>query len=128
MNFALIAAQNAARSYVDKADPVDSVPSEAIRLVLDGETVSGDISADTISAVKAFLQNGTTWTGAGQIVTNANGSTSETPLEINVDATSAWVVTADTTVSVLNVAEGGKVVDAAGNAVKVVDASGAVLT
>ena len=52
MNFALIAAQNAARSYVDKADPVDSVPSEAIRLVLDGETI-GRLVTPTVSKIIA---------------------------------------------------------------------------
>lgn len=38
---------------------------------------------------------------------------------MNVDGTSTWVVTADTTVSALNVADGGKVVDSSGKTVTI---------
>ena len=84
------------------------------------EDLSGDIVADTISSADIYLLDGTTWTGATSIEENANGSTSEAPVTVNVDSTSTWVVTGDCTVSALNVADGGKVVDANGNSVTIV--------
>ena len=85
-----------------------------------GEDMSGDVVADTISSVDLYLTAGTTWTGAASIEENANGSTSEAPLSVNVDGTSSWVVDGDSTVTDLTVADGGKVVDASGNTVTIV--------
>ena len=82
--------------------------------------LEGDIEADTISSVDVYLLDGTTWTGAGSITQNAAGSTSETPLTVNVDASSTWVVTEDCTISNLNVEDGGAVVDEDGDAVTIV--------
>lgn len=84
------------------------------------ETMSGNITADTISTANVYLLEGTTWTGAASITENANGTTSEAPISINVDGSSTWVVTADSTVSNLNVAEGGKVVDSDGKTVTII--------
>ncbi len=84
------------------------------------QTLEGDIVADTISSVNAFLTKGTTWTGAASITENANGSTSEAPITVNVDKTSTWVVTESCTVSALNVAEGASIVDADGKTVSIV--------
>lgn len=84
------------------------------------QTLKGNVSVDTISSVTLYLLEKTTWTGAASIVDNANGSTSESPLTVNVDGTSTWVVTKDTTVSALHVASGGKVVDANGKTVTIV--------
>ena len=84
------------------------------------QTLKGDIAADTISTVNVFLTKKTTWTGAASITENANGSTSEAPITVNVDKTSTWVVTESCTVSNLNVADGGKVIDANGKTVTVV--------
>ena len=84
------------------------------------QQLAGNVSVDTISSVNLFLLDGTTWTGAASITQNENGSTSEAPLTVNVDGSSTWVVTADTTVSALNVANGGKVVDADGKSVTIV--------
>ncbi|WP_314010012.1 adhesin [Cryptobacterium curtum] len=93
-----------------------------------GETMSGAIQADTISQANVYLLDSTNWTGAASIVDNANAtSTKDDNLTINVDATSAWTVTADSTVSNLNVVSGGKVVDTAGKTVSIVDASGTTL-
>ncbi|MBD9266528.1 MAG: adhesin [Bifidobacterium bifidum] len=44
----------------------------------------------------------------------------DAPITVNVDGTSTWVVTKDTTISALNVASGGKVVDGDGNTVTIV--------
>lgn len=84
------------------------------------EDVAGDIVADTISSVDAYLTDGTTWTGASSIQQNSAGSTSSDPVSISVDGTSTWVVTEDSTVSNLTVADGGAVVDEAGNTVTIV--------
>ena len=93
-----------------------------------GQTLRGTISADTISSVTAYLTEGSIWTGAATIMENASAtSTSDAPISVNVDGTSTWVVSADSTLTNLTVAEGGKVVDGDGNAVTIVDASGNVL-
>ena len=84
------------------------------------ETMSGDITADTISSVTVYLLDGTTWTGAASVEENAAGSTSDAPVTVNVGGDSTWVVTDDSSVSQLNVAEGGAVVDASGRTVTVV--------
>ena len=84
------------------------------------QELSGDVCSDTVSTLNMYLLDGSTWEGAGSIEDNANGSTSEAPLSVNVDATSTWTVTADTTLSNLNVAEGGVVQDASGNTVTIV--------
>jgi hypothetical protein len=84
------------------------------------ETMSGNVDADTISTVDLYLLEGTSWTGAASISTNANGATSASPLTVNVDASSTWVVTGNSTVSNLNVASGGKVVDSSGKTVTIV--------
>lgn len=76
--------------------------------------------ADTVSSAKLFLLGGTTWAGVTGIEENAAGATSDAPLAVSVDATSTWVVTADSEVSELNVADGGVVVDETGAAVNVV--------
>ena len=84
------------------------------------EEMSGDVVADTISSVVLYLLDESTWTGAASIEENANGSTSEAPITVNVESGSTWVVTVDSTVSALNVEDGGKVVDADGKTVTIV--------
>ncbi|NMM98519.1 beta strand repeat-containing protein [Bifidobacterium olomucense] len=87
------------------------------------QTLNGTVSADTISSVTLNLLEGSTWTGNASIAKNANAtdsSTTDAPITVNVDGTSTWVVSEDTTVSALNVASGGKVVDADGNTVTIV--------
>ena len=83
------------------------------------QTLKGKVSADTISSVTLNLLEGSTWTGSAEITENSAGSTSDAPITVNVDGTSTWVVTADTTVSALNVADGGKVVDSSGKTVTI---------
>lgn len=84
------------------------------------QTLKGDVVADTISSIDLYLTRGSTWTGAASIEQNAAGSTSDAPITVNVDKTSTWVVTKDCTVSALNVAQGGKVVDRDGETVSIV--------
>ncbi|KFI52696.1 beta strand repeat-containing protein [Bifidobacterium biavatii] len=87
------------------------------------QTLEGDVTADTISSVDLYLLEGSTWTGAASITENSsatNGKTSDAPITVNVDGTSTWVVTKDTTISALNVASGGKIVDENGDTVTIV--------
>lgn len=86
------------------------------------QALAGDVVADTVSSVDLYLLEGTTWTGTADIEENPAGSTSGAPLTVNVDASSTWVVTADSHVSVLNVADGGAVVDESGAVVNIVAA------
>lgn len=85
-----------------------------------GQQLAGDVVADTISSVDLHLTEGTTWAGAASIEQNAAGSTSDAPMTVNIDGSSQWTVTADSTVSSLNVVEGAKVVDADGKTVTIV--------
>jgi hypothetical protein len=85
-----------------------------------GEDVSGNVTVDTISSLGLYLLDGTTYTGAVSIEENANGSTVDDPVTVNVSSDSTWVVTDDSTVSNLNVKSGGKVVDADGKSVTIV--------
>ncbi|OZG69495.1 adhesin [Bifidobacterium eulemuris] len=87
------------------------------------QTLAGTVAADTISSVTLNLLEGSTWTGAAEITENASATdeaTTDAPITVNVDGTSTWVVTEDTTVSALNVADGGSVVDEDGRTVSIV--------
>ncbi|WP_240542213.1 beta strand repeat-containing protein [Bifidobacterium felsineum] len=87
------------------------------------QTLNGTVAADTISSVTFNLLDGSTWTGKASITKNASATdstTSDAPITVNVDGTSTWVVTGDTTVSALNVANGGSVVDSDGNTATIV--------
>ncbi len=93
-----------------------------VNFTLTNQSASGDVSVDDISTAKVYVLNKSTWTGAASITENSasDKSTSKTPLTINVDSTSTWTVTGDSTVSKLNVAKGGKVVDSDGKTVSIV--------
>lgn len=84
------------------------------------ETLEGNIVVDTISSADVYLLDGTTYTGATTITQNAvNTSPTDAPITMNVSADSTWVVTSDSTVTNLNVEDGGKIVDADGKTVSI---------
>ena len=91
------------------------------------QNLKGNVEVDTISAVEFFLLDGSAWEGASDIVDNAKASTNAEHLNVYIDSTSEWIVTEDSTVSNLDLAKGGKLVDKQGKAVKVADADGNVL-
>ena len=91
-----------------------------VRLTGIGQTLSGNVVADTISSVDLHLTQASTWTGSASIEQNSAGSTSDAPITVNVDGTSTWVVTEDCTISALNVANGARIVDASGRTVSIV--------
>ena len=84
------------------------------------ETLSGDISVDTISSLDFYLLDGSTYTGAMAITDNSAGSTSESPITVNIAKGSKWVVTADTTISALNAESTAEIVDESGKTVTIV--------
>lgn len=98
---------------------VDSTLSSAIG--------SGSMFYFTNTTADVVLQNTELGfdTDAATLTDNAaagsgTGTASDVPITVNVDGTSTWVVTKDTTISALNVASGGKVVDGDGNTVTIV--------
>lgn len=88
-----------------------------------GETLSGNIEVDTISSLDMYLLEETVYTGAAAISTNAvNTDQASAPITINVDSTSKWIVTGDSTVTHLNAENGASIVDEDGNTVSIVAA------
>ncbi len=84
------------------------------------ETLTGDITVDTISSLDFYLLDGSTYTGNMEITENENGSTSESPIIVNIEKGASWVVTADTTISGLNAEDGATIVDSEGKTVTIV--------
>ncbi|MCR5097450.1 MAG: adhesin [Lachnospiraceae bacterium] len=84
------------------------------------ETLTGDISVDTISSLDFYLLDGSTYTGAMTIKENENGTTSESPIIVNISKGSKWIVTEDTTISGLNAEDGAEIVDENGKTVTII--------
>ena len=92
------------------------------------QELKGDIDVDTISSLDFYLLDGSSYTGATTISENTTATESNgSPITMNVSDDSTWTVTKDSTVSNLNVEDGGKIVDADGQTVKIVQADGTVL-
>ena len=85
-----------------------------------GETLKGNVAADTISSLSLYLHDGSTWTGAAAIEENTDGDASDAPITVNIDSSSTWVVSDSCTVSNLNAEDGAQIVDANGNTVSIV--------
>lgn len=86
------------------------------------QTLKGNITVDDISSLNFYLLNKSTYTGKTSIAANtyaSSSSKSKTPLTMNISKNSKWVVTGNSTVSKLNLAKGGKVVDAKGRKVTI---------
>lgn len=86
-----------------------------------GETLEGNITVDTISSLDMYLLEGTNYTGATTITTNAvNTSVMDSPITMNISSDSTWVVTGDSTVTNLNIEDGGTIVDKDGKTVSII--------
>lgn len=86
-----------------------------------GETLSGDIVVDTISTANVYLLDATTYTGSTSITENSvNTDQKDNNITMNISSDSTWVVTGDSTITNLNVEEGGKVVDSNGKTVTII--------
>ena len=90
-------------------------------MTLAQETVAGDIICENSSVLVAWFTDATEWTGAANITdpTQEGTTTVDAPITFNIDETSTWIVTADSVVSNLNVANGGQVVDEDGKTVSI---------
>ncbi|WP_304508689.1 proline-rich domain-containing protein [Anaerotignum sp.] len=86
-----------------------------------GETLNGNIDVDTISSLDMYLLASSVYTGETSITTNSvNTDVSSAPITINLDNTSTWIVTGNSTVTNLNAEEGSQIVDENGKTVTVV--------
>lgn len=86
-----------------------------------GETLNGNIDVDTISSLNLYLLKDTTYTGATSISTNAvNTDATTAPIAVNLDKTSKWVVTGNSTVTNLNAEDGASIIDEDGNTVSII--------
>lgn len=88
------------------------------------QELEGDIEVDSISSASVFLLEGSMWTGSSAITANSAGTDLANNIAVNIDASSGWVVTENSTVSTLNIEKGGMLVDERGKAVTIVDADG----
>lgn len=88
------------------------------------QQLAGAIDVDSISSLNLFLLEGTTWTGSSTITPNGAGTDMASNIVVNIDSTSGWVVTENSTVTTLNIEKGGTLVDEAGKSVTIVDADG----
>ena len=84
------------------------------------EDLTGDIVADTISSVKFYLLDGSTYKGSTKIQSNYAGSTSGSHITMNIAKGSTWVVTSSCKVSTLNAEAGSKIVDESGKTVSII--------
>lgn len=92
-----------------------------VTMTADDEELTGNISVDTISSLDLYLTDGTTYTGTMSIEDNSAATdTTDAPITVNLDSTSKWVVTGDTTISALNAEDGAQIVDTDGNTVTIV--------
>ncbi len=85
------------------------------------QVIAGDIKVDSISSVDLSLTNASSFTGT------VKGDVTEDNVNISISEDSTWTVTEDCTVSSLDVADGGKVVDADGKTVTIKSGSETVV-
>ena len=92
-----------------------------VKFTAKGETLSGNVSVDTISSLDMYLLDKTTYTGAMTIKENSAGSTTaDKAITVNISSDSKWVVTKNTTINNLNAESGAKIVDNNGKTVTIV--------
>lgn len=94
-----------------------------VTLTAANQELAGNASVDDISTLALYLTDGSTWTGSADITANSSANESsktDSPITVSIDSGSTWVVTGNSTVSNLNVAEGGTVCDGSGNTVTIV--------
>lgn len=89
-----------------------------------GQAMNGDVIWDSISQLDLYLTSGSVLAGAVIDDESCAGEGGDGYSALFIDADSAWIVTGDSTVTLLNCA--GTIADADGNAVTVVGTDGAV--
>ena len=94
-----------------------------VTLIAKNQTLKGNIVVDSISSANVKLTDGSTYTGKTSIVANkyaTSSSKSKMPLAISVGSNSKWIVIGNSTVTNLNLADGGEIVDSQGNKVTII--------
>lgn len=94
-----------------------------VTLTAKNQTLKGNIVVDSISSANVKLTDDSTYTGKTSIVANkyaTSSSKSKTPLTISVGSNSKWIVTGNSTVTNLNLVDGGEIVDSQGNKVTII--------
>ena len=88
------------------------------------QVMSGNVIWDSISDLDFYMTDGSTLTGAVQDDETYAGNGGDGYCNVYVDDSSTWTVTGDSTVT--NLYNEGKIVDADGNTVPIVDTDGTV--
>ena len=84
------------------------------------EVLSGNITVDSISSLDLYLLDSSSYTGAISVKENEEETEkTEEPVSVSLDASSKWVVTANSSISNLSVEEGAEIVDPTGKTVTV---------
>ena len=77
------------------------------------QNLSGNIYVDSISSADMYLLSNSTFTG------NTSDSDEDATITMNIDSTSTWVLTSDSTITNLNLEDGGSIVDSTGKTVTI---------
>lgn len=84
------------------------------------ETLTGDISVDTISSLDLYLLDGTTYMGTIALKeAEDDAEKMEDNISVSIGSDSKWIVTANSTIANLSMEEGAAIEDPNGNAVTV---------
>ena len=87
------------------------------------QTLKGNIIVDSVSNANINLLDNTVYTGKTKIVANkyaTSSSKSKSPITMTISSNSKWVVTGNSTVTNLNLANGGQIVDSQGHKVTII--------
>lgn len=92
----------------------------SVNFTMINQKATGNISVDTISSANVYVTSSSTYKGKTSITTNSvNTNKTDAPITMNVDKTSTWVVTGNSTLANLNVEDGAKIVDTDGKTVTI---------
>lgn len=84
------------------------------------QDLKGDIEVDSISSLNLTLKEKSIYTGKTKISLNAvNTNPSDNPITVNISKNSKWIMTADSTISQLNMEKGAKILDKNGKKVNI---------
>ena len=92
----------------------------SVNFTMINQKATGNISVDTISSANVYVTSSSTYKGKTSITTNSvNTNKTDAPITMNVDKTSTWIVTGNSTLANLNVEDGAKIVDTDGKTVTI---------
>lgn len=89
------------------------------------QTMRGDVQWDSVSTLNMYVAEGSTLTGAVVDDESCAGEGGDGACSLNIDSTSAWIVTGDSVLTHLNCA--GTIADADGRTVPIVSPDGTMI-